>query len=129
MQQEDIQQISNLLDQKLDQKFKDNNKILKGEIRTEFKENNKVLKGEIVDEIGVIFSQSFNELEVKIDLIDEKLNLVVDKDDKIIKKQQDFEAEMAANLGAHDRFEETFAKTDKRIKVMEDKLKTKCAAA
>ncbi|MFH0755149.1 MAG: hypothetical protein V1910_00585 [bacterium] len=139
MQQEDIQQISNLLDEKFKEnneilkgeirtEFKENNKVLKGEIRTEFKENNKVLKGEIrtefktdikilkeeiVDEIGVIFSQSFNELEAKIDLIDEKLNLVVDKDDKIIKKQQDFEAEMAANLGAHDRFETRITKLEK----------------
>lgn len=100
MQQENIQQISNLLDQKL-------------------KENNKTLKEEIVDEIGVIFSQSFNELEAKIGLIDEKLNLVVDKDDKVIKKQQDFEIELAANLGAHDRLGEKIAGHEVRIKKLE----------
>lgn len=77
-----------MLDKKLDQKFK---------------ENNKTLKEEIVDEVGVIFNQSFNELEAKIDLIDGKLNLVVDKDDKIVKKYQDLETAMTANLGARDR--------------------------
>lgn len=100
MQQEDIQQISNLLDKK-------------------FEENNKVLKEEIVDEIGVIFSQSFNELEAKIDSIDEKFNLVVNKGNKIIKKQQDFEVELAANLDAHDRMAGRIGNHEVRIKNLE----------
>ncbi len=52
MQKQDLQQISNLLDKKLDQKFK---------------ENNKILKKEIVDEIGAITNQAFNEQEERTD--------------------------------------------------------------
>lgn len=119
MQQQDLQQISSLLDKK----FEENNELLDKKIDKKFEENNKILKGEIIDDIGVIFRQSFNELEAKIDLIDEKVSLAAGKDDKIIKKQQDFDAELAANLGAHNRFEEKFTKTDVRIKAVEEKFK------
>lgn len=115
MHQEDIQQISNLLDKK----FEENNKTIKEEVKLNFKEDIKVLKEEIVDEIGVIFGQSFNELESKINLIDKKISLVVNKDDKIVKKQQDFEIELKANLGAHDRLEEKIDSHEVRIKKLE----------
>ncbi|MBA3046900.1 hypothetical protein KJ863_04190 [Patescibacteria group bacterium] len=125
MQQQDLQQISSLLDKK----FEENNELLDKKIDKKFEENNKILKGEIIDDIGVIFRQSFNELEAKIDLIDEKVSLAAGKDDKIIKKQQDFDAELAANLGAHNRFEEKFTKTDVRIKAVEEKFKASPVAA
>ncbi|MBU0647457.1 hypothetical protein KKC67_02890 [Patescibacteria group bacterium] len=102
MQKQDLQQISDLLDQKLDQKFKDNNEIL----RKEFKDDIRVLKGEVVDEIGIIFKQTFDDLEVKIGSLEKKLDLAIDKDDRIVKKHNDFEIEMTANQGAHNRFEE-----------------------
>jgi len=155
MQQQDLQQISSLLDKKfeennglldkkidkkfeennelldkkIDKKFEENNELLDKKIDKKFEENNKILKGEIVDDIGVIFRQSFNELEAKIDLIDEKVSLAVGKDDKIIKKQQDFNAELAANLGAHNRFEEKFTKTDVRIKAVEEKFEASAVVA
>ena len=47
MQQQDLQQISDLMDQK-------------------FKENNKTFKKEIVDEVGRITNDSFNEFDGKI---------------------------------------------------------------
>ncbi|MBU4375661.1 hypothetical protein KKH38_04120 [Patescibacteria group bacterium] len=125
MQQQDLQQISSLLDKK----FEENNELLDKKIDKKFEENNKILKGEIIDDIGVIFRQSFNELEAKIDLIDEKVSLAAGKDDKIIKKQQDFDAELAANLGAHNRFEEKFTKNDVRIKAVEEKFKASPVAA
>ena len=123
MQQQDMQQISSLLVQKL----KENNKSLSEKIDKKFEENNKFLKTElktelgreIVDEIGVIFNQSFNELEAKIDLIDEKLNKVVDKDDKIIKKHQDFDVELASNQGAHDRLNKKIDGHEIRLKKLE----------
>jgi len=153
MQQQDMQQISSLLVQKLkennkslsekidkkfeennkflsekiDKKFEENNKFLSEKIDKKFEENNKFLKTElktelgreIVDEIGVIFNQSFNELEAKIDLIDEKLNKVVDKDDKIIKKHQDFDVELASNQGAHDRLNKKIDGHEIRLKKLE----------
>lgn len=122
MQDLDLQQISDLLDNKLEKAFKDNNKVLREEIkdgnktlRKEFKDDIKVLKGEIVDELGVIFKQTFNELEIEIKSLKNKVDLAIIKDDGIIKKHQDFEIELVANLGAHDRFEN-------RIKVLEKKV-------
>lgn len=75
------------------------------------KDDLKLIKEEIIEEIG------------------EKLNLILNSVDGIAKKHQDFEVELTANQGAHDRFEETFAKTNQRIKAIEVRIDTGHVAA
>lgn len=58
-----------------------------------------------------------------------KIDKILTAVDGIAKNFQKFDQELVANQGAHDRFEETFAKTDKRIEVIEDKLKARHAVA
>ena len=43
--------------------------------------------------------------------------------DNITKQYQEFDIGFTVNQGAHDRFEEKFIKTEKRIRVIEKKLK------
>lgn len=74
MQQQDLQQISDLMDKKLDQKFK---------------ENNKILKEEIVDEIGVITNQGFNEQEERMTARFEKVDARFEKVDERFNKADD----------------------------------------
>lgn len=66
------------------------------------------------------------DLEERLDKkIDKKIDKVLTAVDGIAKNFQKFDQELVANQGAHDRFEETFAKTDKRIKIMEYKIKAR----
>ncbi|MDO9399191.1 MAG: hypothetical protein Q7T79_00675 [bacterium] len=52
----------------------------------------------------------------------EETNKILNAIDGIVKKHSDFEIEMTANQGAHDRFEEQFIETDQRVKVLEKKF-------
>jgi len=62
-----------------------------------------------------ILKEDLKELEEKIGTkIDNKINQVLTAVDGIAKKHEDFKIELAANQGAHDRFEE-------RIKGLEKK--------
>lgn len=65
--------------------------------------------------------EQFNKLVTK-EYLDERLENMATKDDVdkiltavdgIAKKHQDFETELAANLGAHDRFETRITKLEK----------------
>ncbi|MEI6596884.1 MAG: hypothetical protein WCL13_01585 [bacterium] len=59
----------------------------------------------------------------------EDVNKILTAVDGIAKKHQDFEVESAANVGAHDRFEEKFTKTNSRVKILEEKLGVNHVAA
>ena len=80
--------------------------------------------------------EQFNKLATKEDLkefvtqdhFDKKTDEILTVLDGIIKTFDDHQIEHVANIGAHDRFEEKFTKTDKRIKVMEGKLNISPAA-
>ncbi len=54
--------------------------------------------------------------------ITKKIDNVLTAIDGIAHKHQDFETEMAANVGAHDRFEKKFTETNGRVEVLEKKL-------
>ena len=81
--------------------------------------------------------EQFNKIATKEDLKElkrematkEDINKILTAVDGIAKKHQDFETEFVSNIGAHDRFEEKFIKTDKRIKVVERKLNISPVAA
>ena len=77
-----------------------------------------------------VFASKEDLKELKRDMATKKdINKILTAVDGIAKKHQDFETELAANQGAHDRFEEKFIKTDKRIKVVERKLNISPVAA
>lgn len=63
LEQNDLQAIGTLLDQKLDEK-----------LDKKFKENNKLLKDEIVAEIGAVTSEAFSAVEAKIDKLETKVD-------------------------------------------------------
>lgn len=63
----------------------------------------------------LVTKDDIKELEERLDAkIDKKIDRVLSAVDGIAKKHKDFETELAANQGAHDRFE-------KRIKIIEKK--------
>ncbi|MBI2459132.1 MAG: hypothetical protein HYV53_01095 [Parcubacteria group bacterium] len=74
--------------------------------------------------------EQFNKLATKEDLKElkqematkEDINKILTAVDGVAKKHQNFEVEMAANVGAHERFEKKFIKTNKRVKVLEKEL-------
>ena len=74
--------------------------------------------------------EQFNKLVTKDDLDNRLENIATKEDvqkilsavDGIAKKHKDFETELAANLGAHDRFDEKFTKTNGRMETLEKKL-------
>ena len=83
--------------------------------------------------------KQFSILATKDDLkeveerLDKKMGKRIDKVltaiDGIAHRHQKFEIEMAANLGAHDRFEKKFTETNGRGEVIEKKLGASRAAA
>ena len=74
--------------------------------------------------------EQFNKIATKEDLkdfvtqvhFDKKIDKILTTLDGIAKIFEDHKIEHVANIGAHDRFEEKFTKTDKRIKVIEKKF-------
>ena|SRR3990167_1925988 len=60
LEKKDIQTIGKLLDEKLDKKLK---------------ENNKILKDGIVAEVGAVTSEAFSAVEAKIDNIEKEIKL------------------------------------------------------
>ena len=52
----------------------------------------------------------------------EDANKILTAIDGIAKKHNDFETELVSNQGAYDRFEKKFAKTDKKIKIINNKF-------
>ncbi|MEA3464087.1 MAG: hypothetical protein U9R14_03370 [Patescibacteria group bacterium] len=84
-----------------------------------------------------ITPEQFNKIATKDDLKElkeemaakEDINKILTAVDGIAKQHEDFKAELTANQGAHDRFEEKFIKTDKRIQVVEEKFNISPAAA
>ncbi|MCK4554097.1 hypothetical protein KAU19_03990 [Candidatus Parcubacteria bacterium] len=77
--------------------------------------------------------EQFNKIATKEDVkeaVVESEERMIKKIDKILtvvdgiaKTFEDHKIEHIANIGAHDRFEEKFTKTDERIKVVEEKFK------
>lgn len=59
----------------------------------------------------------------------EDINKILAAVDGIAHKHQNFETEMTANVGAHDRFEEKFTATNGRVEVLEKKLGVSRATA
>ena len=78
-----------------------------------------------------ITPEQFNKIATKDDLKDlkreiteelgEKIDDVLTVVDGLAKKVDNFQTELAANRGAHDRFEEKFVHTGKRLSVLERK--------
>ncbi|MBI2459102.1 MAG: hypothetical protein HYV53_00945 [Parcubacteria group bacterium] len=56
MQEQDLRQIGDLLDKKLDEK-----------LDLKFKENNRMLKEEIIDEMAIVVNQAFSEQKIQLD--------------------------------------------------------------
>lgn len=52
----------------------------------------------------------------------EDINKILAAVDGIAHKHKNFETEMTANIGAHDRFENKFTKTNGRVEVLEKKF-------
>ena len=61
--------------------------------------------------------------------ITKKIDNVLTAIDGIAHKHKSFETEMTANIGAHDRFEKKFIKTNGRVEVLEKKLGASQVAA
>ena len=59
----------------------------------------------------------------------EDVNKILTAVDGIAHKHQKFEVELAANVGAHDRFEKKFTKADKRVEILEKKFGVSRTAA
>lgn len=57
MQKQDLRQIGDLLDKKLEEK-----------LDLKFKENNRILKEEIIDEMALVVNQAFSEQKVQLDI-------------------------------------------------------------
>ena len=102
------------------------------ELRQETKKEFKELRQEIDRKFDAAFDlfatkedikELRQEMATKAD-IDRVLNAM----DMIIKKHQDFDIELTANQGAHDRFEEKFVKSDKKIEILEKQFKTNLEA-
>ena len=58
-----------------------------------------------------------------------KIDKVLTAVDGIAKNFQKFDQELMANVGAHDRFEKKFTKTNERVEVLEKKLGVSRTAA
>ena len=109
MQKEDLKQISDLLDIKFDQNFK---------------QNNKALKKEIISEIGVITSYSFGlqeeVMDKKFEKFEKKISIkITESHEEIMTKLKKIEEEQTANVGAHDRMDKNIKDYEVRIKQLE----------
>ena len=63
----------------------------------------------------LVTKDDLKELEERLDAkIDKKIDRVLTAVDGIAKKHKDFETELAANQGAHDRFEERIKNLEKK---------------
>lgn len=67
----------------------------------------------------IVTKDEFNKLEEDFRKMDVKIDKILTSVDGIAKKHKDFNVEMAANQGAHDRMSETIAKHEVRIKKLE----------
>ena len=81
MQKQDLKQISNLLDQKLDQKFKSNDQKLD----QKFKDNNEVLLKKIdkkmdekIDELAIMVKCGFDNVDKRFDQVDKRFDRAKD---------------------------------------------------
>ena len=93
MQKNDLKQISNLLDETLDKKFRENNKnlVTKDDLKSTFKENNKKIfkkidgvKNELLDSMQDEFSNNtkqHNQMNKRFDKIDLELKKKITKND------------------------------------------------
>lgn len=78
----------------------------------------------------LVTKDDLKNLEERLDeKMDKKINKVLTAIDGIAHKHQSFETEMAANVGAHDRFENKFTATNGRVEVLEKKLGVSRAVA
>jgi len=77
----------------------------------------------------LVTKDEFNEFKDEMMDMKKDVKKILNSVDSIAKKHQDFDAELAANLGAHNRFEEKFTKNDDRIKVIEKKFEASPVAA
>ncbi|MBU0647456.1 hypothetical protein KKC67_02885 [Patescibacteria group bacterium] len=71
----------------------------------------------------LVLKEDVKNFEEKLEKIEGKLDILINLIDSIVKKHKDFEIEMTANQGAHNRFEENFTKTHKRVKILEEKTR------
>jgi len=68
----------------------------------------------------LVTKEDLKELEESLDTkLGKRINEVLTSIDGLAKSVKDFNTEMAANQGAHDRMSETIAKHDVRIKKLE----------
>ena len=77
----------------------------------------------------LVTKDEFNEFKDEMMDMKKDVRKILNSVDGIAKQHEDFKTELAANQGAHDRFEEKFIKTDKRIKAMEGKFNISPVAA
>ncbi|MFH1232600.1 MAG: hypothetical protein V1651_01895 [Patescibacteria group bacterium] len=123
MQKEDLQQISNLLDQKL----KNNNEVLrkeiKQEIRQEIKDNNEVLLKKIeekmdekIEEFAIIVNSGFDGVNERFDRVENRLDRVENRLDNI--EQSNEEIKLKLGNVAY-RFE--IKEIEGRVEVLEKK--------
>lgn len=61
----------------------------------------------------LVTKDEFNELKTDFKKMDGKIDKILTAVDGIAKKHKDFEIELAANQGAHDRFESRIKKLEK----------------
>ncbi|MBU1783336.1 hypothetical protein KKA77_02000, partial [Patescibacteria group bacterium] len=101
MQKEDLQQISNLLDQKL----KNNNEVLrkeiKQEIRQEIKDNNEVLLKKIeekmdekIEEFAIIVNSGFDGVNERFDRVENRLDRVENRLDNIEQSNEEIKLKL-----------------------------------
>lgn len=101
MREQDLQQIGDLLDKKLDEK-----------LDFKFKENNKILKEEIIDEMATVVNQAFSEQKEQLDI-------------KFSEIDKNF-AEVKEEIAKRPTTERIFAWADEKITTLEldaDKVK------
>lgn len=108
MQEQDLQQIGDLLDKKLDEK-----------LDLKFKENNKILKEEIIDEMAIVVNQAFSEQKEQLDV------KFAEIDKNFVEVHKNF-IEVKKEIAKRPTTERIFSWADERITTLEldtDKVK------
>jgi hypothetical protein len=70
----------------------------------------------------LVTKDEFNEFKDEMMDMKKDVKRILNSVDGIAHKHQKFEVEMTANVGAHDRFEKKFSKTNVRVEILEKKL-------
>ena len=110
------------LEEKIDKKFATKDDLKKGlkELRQETKSDLDKFAARAFD----MFASKDDIKELRQEMATkEDINKILTAVDGITKQYQEFNIGFVMNQGAHDRFEEKIIKTEKRVEVIEKKLK------